>query len=98
MEREKIVEAIEKRAVGFFYEEESLEFESFGGNSKFLFCKKKSRLYMKKGFLKVHPRKIFASSSSLSLPLLKRVSGFGIPSKFLNLRHTKLIFQNLRLQ
>ena len=49
-----VLEAVRKRAFGFSYNEEVLEFES-GRVKSCLFCEKRNRLYTRRGFIKVVP-------------------------------------------
>lgn len=48
----EVLDAIKKRAFGFSYDEEVLEFEQSRGNSA-LVCERRGRIYFKNGFVKV---------------------------------------------
>ena len=61
-----LVEAIRKRAYGFYYSEENVEYELTGGG-KFLLCKNKKRAYFGAGFLKIKIKKVFSKSARFSV-------------------------------
>ena len=49
---EKVMETLKKKAFGFSYSEEVLEFEEVSPQ-KPLFCEKRKRIYLGRGYLKV---------------------------------------------
>lgn len=58
---------LKKRAEGFFYNEESTDYEMVGGE-KYLLCKR-GRLYFFDSFLRVKVKKIYGSQKLASIEL-----------------------------
>ena len=71
-----LVDAIRKRAYGFYYSEENIEYELTGGG-KFLLCKNKKRVYFSSGFLTARLKKVFSKSARISVKVVKFFKKFG---------------------
>ena len=72
----KLIEAIRRRAYGFYYDEENVEYESKGGG-RYLLCKKQNRVYVGSGFVKVKIKKMFSASVRV---VFKKLKSFVAPS------------------
>lgn len=79
MEKKDVWELIEKRAKGFSYTEEVVEYES-QKNKKFVFCEHNSRIvFSRRGFVKV--KKIF-KNDEISSVFHNKIKGFVNFSQF----------------
>ena len=52
--KEELISTLKKKAFGFGYTEESLEYET-KKPKKYVFCEKRNRIYFENGFIKVRP-------------------------------------------
>ena len=72
----RMLEAITRRAYGFYYDEENVEYES-KNSGKYLLCKNKNRVYFGSGYLKIKIKKLFSASARIEFRVVKVESGSG---------------------